>query len=68
MHKSNIKEIFKIIEKGLDDPKILREMNLMKDLITASQGNPNIVKVEHVEIQPDKILIVLERCDGDLQQ
>lgn len=50
MHKSVYLRYFQIIEQGLDDPKILREMNLMKEFITTSKGNPNIVSVEFVDI------------------
>jgi fused-like protein len=34
--RSDLSLCIKIIEQGLEDPKILREMNLMKDLITSS--------------------------------
>ncbi|CAD8210562.1 unnamed protein product [Paramecium octaurelia] len=57
----------KIIEERLDDPKTQREIELMKIIMINAKGNKNIVGVEYVEYTKDGIVMILEKCESDLQ-
>ncbi|CAD8197855.1 unnamed protein product [Paramecium octaurelia] len=57
----------KIINERLEDPKTKREMDLMKTIMNSAKGNKNIVGVEYVHLDDDRIILIMEKCECDLQ-
>ncbi|CAK65099.1 unnamed protein product (macronuclear) [Paramecium tetraurelia] len=67
LQNPHLKLCAKIIEDSLDDPKVQREIELMKIIMTNAKGNKNIVRVEYVEYTKDRIVMIMEKCECDLQ-
>lgn len=40
----------------------------MKTIMTCAKGNRNIVGVEYVDATPERIVLILEKCECDLQK
>ncbi|CAD8202537.1 unnamed protein product [Paramecium pentaurelia] len=57
----------KVVEEKLDDPKTIREIELMKMIMICAKGNKNIVGVEYVDLNVERIILILEKCESDLQ-
>ncbi|CAK66408.1 unnamed protein product (macronuclear) [Paramecium tetraurelia] len=57
----------KVINERLDDPKTKREIELMGTIMKEAKGNKNIVGVEYVDFDDERIVLILERCECDLQ-
>ncbi|CAD8202405.1 unnamed protein product [Paramecium pentaurelia] len=55
------------IENYSKDPKMEREIGLMQLIMQKGNNNNNIVRVYHVEIEKQRIILILERCKCDLQ-
>ncbi|CAD8113150.1 unnamed protein product [Paramecium primaurelia] len=67
LDKPQLKLCAKIIEEKIDDEKTLREIQLMKMIMTGAKGNKNIVGVEYVDFNTERIVLILEKCECDLQ-
>ncbi|CAD8197329.1 unnamed protein product [Paramecium octaurelia] len=57
----------KIVNQGLDNDKTKREIDLMKIIMKKARGNKNIVGVEYVDFNDERIILILEKCQCDLQ-
>ncbi|CAD8123810.1 unnamed protein product [Paramecium sonneborni] len=58
----------KLIRENLQDPKIKGEIKLMEMIMNCGKANKNIVGMEYVEYNDDRILLIMERCESDLQK
>ncbi|CAK65162.1 unnamed protein product (macronuclear) [Paramecium tetraurelia] len=63
----NLKLCAKIIEGQVEDPKTGREMELMQMIMEQGRNNKHIVGVHHVDMNKQRIILILERCECDLQ-
>lgn len=59
-------EYKQIIDEKLDDPKTKREIELMKLIMINAKKNKNIVGVEYVDYDDERIVLILEKCEYDL--
>ncbi|CAD8210709.1 unnamed protein product [Paramecium octaurelia] len=63
----NLQLCAKIIEDKIQDPKTGREMELMQMIMEQGKNNKHIVGVYHVDVNKSRIVLILERCECDLQ-